>query len=1667
MKKRILSILLAFVMVVGLLPATALAAAKDNAIKLELVKDTTTFADKEVLRMDFYYKSGSDTPNDQMVYLKANEASLSLLNANSGNAASATILSDFSVNRSAAITKNNYTFHSSEMEMNVNSEAILYCVSKGGYTYIGWKITENKDASDVPAFADFTRISSIFFGLKEGVTFDAIPGDAIGYSDPAADGSITSASAATTITVNGGGTGNVFKYKDKNGTDTMTVAPAVTAGDDVTIAKPAYSGTVDAPTVSKNTGGSVELTAQAISGETVEYGYSTSNDASAVSNWQTGTTFNGLTVGTTYYFFTRVTETAEHQAKASTGTSVVAAAATLTGIAIAGSTEAAVPTKAAGTATVTLTATASYDDSTTGNVTSAAAWSIDGTYDGVSVSGGVVTILPSAAAGTVTVKAEYGGKEAIHNITLTKADAGTLFSMTISGADSVSVPGEYTYNVTGEDKYGASVTPGSVTWSINGETPTGVSIGSSDGKLSVTNDAIAGSVTIKATSGTVSDTKTVTITKAASVVSSVTISGGVSSLTVPTVSAIGGEASTNAGTAFSAELKDQYGATISGTVTWNVTGNSGVTIDQNGLLSIKNTATGDTVTVKAKCGEKEATKTVTVTKATPEATFIQICKGGSAVTSDGITIPTSGDTTVNYTAEVYDQYGKEFTTDIPTWDITSATGVSVTGGAVKVENTASERNVTLTATSSTKSTLKVEVTITLSNKPAHNIGTFADANKTITYGDSYAGQTVSSTTGTVKYSSSDSSAVSVNESTGALTIHKATSGAVTITATVEETSTYAEATASYTITVNKKELVITGLTATNRDYAAGSTTVALAGGELTGIVGEDDVYVTMPTSGTMTDANAGSGKAVTVTTPTLSGADKDNYTLKAISGITVTINKIDPDVGTVTKNSPSTIYTSTVLNSITLSKTGSAVGELKLTAGQTLTVGTAGYEWTFTPTDSTNYNTATGTVSLTVENDTLNSISIGSTTPSKTTYKYGETFETTGLTVTATYASGATKVLTSSEYTVTNGTMTMGQTSVTLSYQGQTCTVSGLTVNKADAPTGIQTTQNIGHKYSVSGAQTVAFPAGLPTDKGTTTYAVSDINNSNGVLTGTTTVDENGVVTYTLAGQPSYTADQTASFKVTATMANYESVTVTYTITLTNKDTPVVEANDITVTYTGAEIPVSAITGTAKFGDADVLGSWSWKTTAPKNVADSSDSVTVVFTPTDAVNYETVEDTIKVTINKATPTGAPTYTKITTSGKTLANANLTIGTIAPAGGTLAWDMPVDTVVAANTAYGWTYTPTPADAANYKVLTSSITPYVVTYYGGGSAATPSVSDKAAKELKNAKEGSTVTIDMKGETKLPASVTKEIAGKDVTVELDMGGGMVWSFNGLDVPKGGVRLDLGVKTGTKTIPAKVINALTGEMTTVQLQLNHNGSFGMSLNLSVDLGKKHDGMYANLYFYNPKSSALEFRSAGMISGGKASWAFDHASDYAIVIDKESHEPMTFTDVPDTAYYAEAVNWAVAKKITGGVGNNLFAPNATCTRAQAVTFLWRAAGSPAPKSSENPFTDVKAGSYYYDAVLWAVENGITNGTSATAFSPNATCSRAQIVTFLWRSQKSPAADTVNPFTDVAADSYYANAVVWAAENGITGGTSATTFSPSNNCTRAQIVTFLFRCLGE
>ena len=173
------------------------------------------------------------------------------------------------------------------------------------------------------------------------------------------------------------------------------------------------------------------------------------------------------------------------------------------------------------------------------------------------------------------------------------------------------------------------------------------------------------------------------------------------------------------------------------------------------------------------------------------------------------------------------------------------------------------------------------------------------------------------------------------------------------------------------------------------------------------------------------------------------------------------------------------------------------------------------------------------------------------------------------------------------------------------------------------------------------------------------------------------------------------------------------------------------------------------------------------------------------------------------------------------------------------------------------------------------------------------------------------------------------------------------------------------------------------------------------------------------------------------------------------------------FLDVDDNAYYAPSVQWALDREITAGVSDYSFAPDSRCTRAQAVTFLWRAAGKPEPKTAKNPFADVPAGAYYEKPVLWAVENSITNGTGAGRFSPDGPCTRAQIVTFLHRAAGSPAPKTASSFSDTAPGSYYETPVAWAVEKGITSGTGSGRFSPDAYCTRAQMVTFLHRFLDK
>ena len=250
-------------------------------------------------------------------------------------------------------------------------------------------------------------------------------------------------------------------------------------------------------------------------------------------------------------------------------------------------------------------------------------------------------------------------------------------------------------------------------------------------------------------------------------------------------------------------------------------------------------------------------------------------------------------------------------------------------------------------------------------------------------------------------------------------------------------------------------------------------------------------------------------------------------------------------------------------------------------------------------------------------------------------------------------------------------------------------------------------------------------------------------------------------------------------------------------------------------------------------------------------------------------------------------------------------------------------------------------------------------------------------------------------------------------------------------------------------------------GAVSTYTLTFDTNGGS------AIDKITKDSGTTIDLAAYKPTRAGYTF--AGWFSDKTLSKAVTsvkltaNTTVYAKWTQNGGTAENPFVDVKEGAYYYDAVLWAVEQKITSGTSATTFSPDASCTRAQMVTFLWRAAGSPKVENGKNPFTDVQADAYYYDAVLWAVEKGVTSGTSATTFSPDATVTRGQTVTFLYRNAGSPEVSGTMPFTDVEADAYYAKAVQWAVQQKITTGTSETTFSPMSDCTRGQIVTFLYR----
>ncbi|WP_295867275.1 S-layer homology domain-containing protein [uncultured Oscillibacter sp.] len=626
-------------------------------------------------------------------------------------------------------------------------------------------------------------------------------------------------------------------------------------------------------------------------------------------------------------------------------------------------------------------------------------------------------------------------------------------------------------------------------------------------------------------------------------------------------------------------------------------------------------------------------------------------------------------------------------------------------------------------------------------------------------------------------------------------------------------------------------------------------------------------------------------------------------------------------------------------------------------------------------------------------------------------------------------------------------------------------------------------------KAGTSGTVSLTGSTGMPGNAGKLTYRVTAGEGFS--------VDENGTVSYTVSGS----AGETRTAAVTVSSENYEDAECRITVTLTDKNIPTVTASDITATYTGKPLNASAAKGTAVFGGKPVSGVWSWKDAAPVGTGDSG-MKTLVFTPSDDA-FAAVEVNVYVLIGQAKPTGTPVFSSVTSGGQTLGSVTVDTGKLTPNYGSFSWDDPADTVIVQGQSYGWSFTP---DDENYGRLTGSAVLWAKTSGGstgggggggGGAAAAPSVtvpvssakntvtvdasvsgstasisiSDQQIESV--ASGGGSVTVDVSGlknvdSAKLPSSVIgkTEQAGAGLTVALPTGS-VALDAKALESIGTGKDVTVSVQQTTLTDAQRsAVSALAQVAVVVDVNVvvgtsKQSGFGGGRLTVSIPYALKSGEDPAKLAVWFIRDDGTIENKGGSYDAKAGAFVFttEHLSQYLLV---NTDNVLTFTDVPATAYYAGAVAWAAEKGITSGTKDGRFDPNGSCTRAQIVTFLWRAAGSPEPKSAAG-FADVSDSAYYAKAVAWAVENGITAGTKDGRFDPDAPCTRAQSVTFLYRAAGSPTATGGAGFSDVAANAYYAAAVAWAVENGVTTGTKDGGFSPNTACTRAQIVTFLYR----
>ncbi|MDO4552081.1 MAG: S-layer homology domain-containing protein [Bacillota bacterium] len=867
-------------------------------------------------------------------------------------------------------------------------------------------------------------------------------------------------------------------------------------------------------------------------------------------------------------------------------------------------------------------------------------------------------------------------------------------------------------------------------------------------------------------------------------------------------------------------------------------------------------------------------------------------------------------------------------------------------------------------------------------------------------------------------------------------------------------------------------------------------------------------------------------------------ATYEDDTQKGEATGTFTVNKVAAPITGVQVTSPATIYDSHRATDVQLThdKASTISGTLALDAGQTLSTSTTSYTWTFTPTgeteDAENYNAATGSITLSVTADSVSSIDI-TTAPTKTTYKHGEAFAPAGMVVSAYYASDpSTPVpLDSGDYTISyhssynNGFSLAGgaDQNVTVTCNGNTSLtdVQSVSVEKADSPDPVDLPVNV--KYNASGEQTVDL-SDLMANAGDLTYAEGSAGGDS--IIGTWSVNSSGTLTYTLAsGLTDADAGKTATLSATISSEYYYNALVTVVVTLTDKDAQAElrYTGGVTVVY-GETLALSATGGS---GGGDITYSVSNVTgeatiTGSTLTPTKAGTVTVTATKAGDATYSEISSTpVTININKATPTGSPSYTAITEVGKTLADANLAIGGITPLGGSIAWDDPVTTTVAANTSYGWTYTP--ADATNYNTLTGSIVPYRVGGGGGGgTVTTPSVSDPVTSggtttvttpvtptttgsvssatvpnstanqavdsAIEAAADNNTapvVEIEINTparadsiEVTLPAAAVETLAENE-DAQLVISSGVADIVLDADA-MAAVAEQAGTNFTISVTPvaASELNARQQEtvgaapvfdvtITSGSTVISDLGGGSIAVTIPYELAEGQSAAGLTVYYLDDEGNLHPCETS--YANGKLTFITGHLSKYAVLYDETAAWANPFTDLSESDWFYGNVAYACENGLMAGTGATTFDPYGTSTRAMVVTVLWRMADAPLLADHDSGFTDLTQ-SWYADAVNWASQSGVVEGYGDGLFGPDDPVTREQLAVFLYRYAQQQGGGFEGAWTfpldapdaDDVSDWAY-EAMCWMTMNGIIQGRDDETLDPQGQATRAEFAAMLQR----